>query len=683
MHKEEERIEANRKRLQKEWNISEDYYKDLVEKAGIAILIDKTDGTFEYFNSTFAEMFGYGIDEMNNQKIQTLVHPEDIEGVIGYHNARLHGKNVPARYEFRGVKKDGSTIFLEVDAVVLKRGKKIHGTRSYLRDITDRKRMEEALKKAHDRLEERVKERTAELVATNEQLMVEIAERRSAQEEQKRLISIIENSQDFIGISTLDGKVLFVNEAGLRLLGLKSLEEVKSKQILDFLSEEAVVDLEKKHVSQIFEKGYCHGESTMRPFGTTKEIEIAFNLFFIKFSESGEPTELAIIVRDISERKSLEEQLRQSQKMEAVGRLAGGVAHDFNNLLTVIIGYSELIDSSLDPSDPLSGDVKEVRKAANSAALLTSQLLAFSRKQTIDPMVININQTVEYLEKMLKRLIEEDVALILVLSKDLWQSKVDPGQLQQILVNLTVNARDAMHGKGNLTIETANVVLDEAYCKEHLPIKPGEYVMLAVSDEGCGMEKEVLENSFEPFFTTKGNGTGLGLSTVYGIVKQHGGFIYVNSEPGHGSTFRIYLPRVHEEVAVIAEPVVKAAVACRETVLLVEDEDRVLKLSKRILEKEGYHVLEANNGGVAYLRCKKYEKDIHLLLTDVVMPEINGKELYEQVALMKPGIKVLYMSGYTNDIIAYRGVLEKGTRFIQKPFKPDALLRKVREALDE
>ena len=384
------------------------------------------------------------------------------------------------------------------------------------------------------------------------------------------------------------------------------------------------------------------------------------------------------------EKSRLEAQLRQTQQMEAIGRLAGGVAHDFNNMLTAIRGYSELIESSLAPDDPRARDVKAILKAAESCSQLTSQLLAFSRKQTIEPRIVDINQRMNRSQKILLRLIEEDIELRLVSAEDLWRTKVDPGQLDQILINLVINARDAMPNGGNLTIETANVSIDEEFCRNHIGAVPGEFVMLAVSDDGYGMEKEVLDNIFEPFFTTKemGKGTGLGLSTVYGIIKQHGGFIHADSEPGEGTSVRIYLPRVRGEVEEIVEPDKKTVVPGKETVLLAEDQEMVRTLTRKMLENNGYRVLEAESGSDAYRMFKKYAEEIHLLLTDVEMPEMNGKELYERVVSIKPDIRVLYMSGYPDDIIAHRGVLDEDTALIEKPFDIKKLLRKVREVLD-
>lgn len=388
---------------------------------------------------------------------------------------------------------------------------------------------------------------------------------------------------------------------------------------------------------------------------------------------------------DITEHKRLEEQLLQSQKMEAVGRLAGGIAHDFNNLLTAIIGYSQIILSGLDEGDPVRDQIGEIEKAGKRAAALTSQLLAFSRKQILQPKVLNLNAVIADIDKMLQRLIGEDIEMRINLDAAIGRVKADPGQIEQIIVNLAVNARDAMPRGGKLTIETQNVYLDEPYANQHAEVQPGSYVMLAMSDTGTGMDKETQANIFEPFFTTKekGRGTGLGLSTVYGIVKQSSGHIWVYSEPGRGTTFKIYLPLI-EESAEIAETPAPIAESLRghETILVVEDEEVVRNLACEILQMNGYTVLEAADANEALLKYEQHEGAIHLMITDVVMPSISGRELAEHLTPSRPEMKVLYMSGYTDDAIVHHGVLDAGTAFLQKPFTPDALARKAREILD-
>ena len=388
---------------------------------------------------------------------------------------------------------------------------------------------------------------------------------------------------------------------------------------------------------------------------------------------------------DITERKKLEERLRQSQKMESVGRLAGGIAHDFNNLLTVITGYSELMLSQLEERSPLVKEVEEIKRAGERASSLTQQLLAFSRRQVLQPRVIDLNEVVSRVEKMLRRLIGEDVELRTVPGAGLWSVKADPGQIEQVLVNLVVNARDAMPGGGVLTIETGNVFLDEEYSLGHLPARSGHYVMLAVSDTGVGMDERTKSQVFEPFFTTKesGKGTGLGLSTVYGIVKQSGGYIWVYSEPGKGSTFKVYIPRTEEreDDPRKAVPPVED-LRGEKTVLIVEDEESILKLSSAVLGGYGYSVLAAPGGEDGLRIAGKHEGEISLLLTDVVMPGMGGRELYERILQQRPKIKVLYMSGYTDKAIVRRGVLDPGTSFLQKPFSPISLARKVKEVLE-
>jgi CheY-like chemotaxis protein len=370
--------------------------------------------------------------------------------------------------------------------------------------------------------------------------------------------------------------------------------------------------------------------------------------------------------------------------MEAVGRLAGGVAHDFNNMLSVILGYTELILAKLKPLDPIHAPLKAVQSAAIRSADLTRQLLAFSRKQTIAPRSVDLNEQTKAMERLLTRIIGEDIELIFNLSAELWPVYMDPVQIDQIVANLAVNSRDAMSEGGRLTVETTNITLNADYCKRYAGFRPGNFVMLAVSDTGCGMDRETLEHVFEPFFTTKaeGKGTGLGLATVYGIVKQNNGFINIYSELGQGTTVKIYIPRYlgQEEAAPIpVEEVIPTG--GWETVLLVEDEDQIRQLAKTMLEELGYRVLDAPGPGEAMVLCEKYPAEIHLLLTDVVMPNMNGKELEGRIKAVKPGIRTIFMSGYTADAIAHLGVLEKGTHFLQKPFSLADLARKAREVL--
>jgi two-component system cell cycle sensor histidine kinase/response regulator CckA len=388
---------------------------------------------------------------------------------------------------------------------------------------------------------------------------------------------------------------------------------------------------------------------------------------------------------DITEHRQLEEQFRQAQKMEAVGRLAGGVAHDFNNLLTAITGYSDLLLLDLDPQDVLRQDVAEIKRAALAAADLTRQLLAFSRRQVLAPRVINLNAVISGAQKLLGRLIGEDVKVETSLDSALASVRADPGQLEQVIMNLAVNARDAMPNGGLLTIETANVMVDAEFAPERPGPASGPHVVMAVSDTGIGMDEETKARIFEPFFTTKevGKGTGLGLATVYGIVKQSDGFIWVYSEPGTGSTFKIYLPRVDEP----AESLESAERPARslhgtETIMVAEDTAAVRAVLRDVLERHGYTVVEAASGREALQLAGRRSGGIDLLVTDVVMPELSGRDLVRELRAAKPDLKVLYMSGYTDDAVLRQGMLEPGAEFIQKPFRPDDLARRIRDLLD-
>ncbi len=389
---------------------------------------------------------------------------------------------------------------------------------------------------------------------------------------------------------------------------------------------------------------------------------------------------------NLTGQRQLEEQLRQSQKMEAIGRLAGGVAHDFNNLLTVILNYGQMLSEDINPGDPMKKRIDAIIESAERAAALTKQLLAFSRKQVIAPKVIDINEVLGKTEKMLQRLLGEDIELINKATEAVWAIKADVSQIEQIVMNLAVNARDAMPQGGKLIIETSNQTLEAGHSHGAIEIEAGDYVVLAVSDTGFGMTPDVQRRIFEPFFTTKelGKGTGLGLATVYGNMKQNQGAVTVYSEVGHGTTFKLYFPRVQEQNLITAqtENNAKELLKGKETILLVEDEDRVRGVAASLLSKNGYKVLEARNGGEALLICEQEKGDIPLMLSDVIMPNMNGKQLADRLKLIRPDMKVVFMSGYTDNVIAENGILEEGSKFIQKPFSPTSLLKLLRETLD-
>jgi signal transduction histidine kinase/ActR/RegA family two-component response regulator len=403
------------------------------------------------------------------------------------------------------------------------------------------------------------------------------------------------------------------------------------------------------------------------------------------FNQDGRIRAVIEITEDITERLSLESQLRQAQKMESVGRLAGGVAHDFNNMLGVILGYGELALEDTDAANPLYNALQEILKAARRSSDITRQLLAFARKQTISPKILDINKTVGEMTKMLQRLMGENIEMAWLPGENVWPLMMDPGQIDQILANLCVNARDAIADVGKVVIETGNAEFDESHCKRYLGFLPGEYVLLAVSDNGCGMDAETQDKIFEPFFTTKepGTGTGLGLATVYGIVNQNKGFVNVYSEPGQGTTFRIYLPRHRTRGDRLPEKGRPQSVERgHETILLVEDEPTHLGVTTMMLERLGYQVVAAETPDKAIHMAREYNNEIHLLVTDVVMPEMNGRDLARSIQSIQPNLKCLFMSGYTANVIAHHGILDKGLNFLQKPFSKEKLGARVREVLD-
>jgi len=511
---------------------------------------------------------------------------------------------------------------------------------------------------------------------------IDITERKKAEEEVRKLSLAVEQSPAATVISDTKGNIEYVNPKFTEITGY-TYEEIIGKNFRILNSGEHPPDFYKELWDTITSGKEWHGEFHHKKKNGEFYWEHA-SISPIK-NEEGVITHFLGVKEDITETKLMEEQLLQSQKMEAVGSLAGGVAHDFNNMMTVVIGYSEFLLSTLKKGEVEYKCVGEIMKAGKKAASLTQQLLAFSRKQVFQPHVVNLNALITDLEKMLKRLIGEDIDLQLDLDSKLGAVRADPGQMDQITMNLAVNARDAMPRGGKITIETANVELDEEYCRLHMAVQPGAYIMLAVSDTGIGMDKETQSRIFEPFFSTKeeGKGTGLGLSTVYGIVKQSFGNIWVYTEPGHGTTFKIYFPRIEEatearEKEEASEKIFRGS----ETILLVEDEEMVRDLAYKVLAEMGYTVLAASNGEEALQICERHKGPIHLMLTDVVMPKMSGKELAESSVRRHPELKVLYMSGYTDNSVIRNGMLEPGVNFVQKPFTPLSLTKKVREVLD-
>jgi two-component system cell cycle sensor histidine kinase/response regulator CckA len=524
--------------------------------------------------------------------------------------------------------------------------------------------------------------------------VTDITARKQAEEalrrSEKRYRLLAENVTDVIWTVDLDFNLTYVSPS-IRLLTGHSVEEYLTLGVEQILSpssleiarsrfqEEMALEERRPDPSRatILElELYCKDRSTV-----WTEVKASFLR-----DANGRPTGMLGVTRDITVRRKLEEQLQQSQKMEVIGRLAGGVAHDFNNLLTAILGYCELLQGSLRAEDPALQDVAEIKQAGERASHLTRQLLAFSRRQVLQPKSLNLNQVVENLGKMLMRVIGEDIELSILPGSDLGRVMADPGQIEQVILNLTVNARDAMPRGGQLIIKTANVDLDENYAAVHAQVQPGPYVLLSVSDTGCGMDAATRSHIFEPFFTTKetGKGTGLGLSTVYGIIRQSGGYIWVYSEPGQGTTFKIYLPRGAAAAAplLLEHQTPETSRQGYETILLVEDEGLVRQVARRILKSSGYTVLEARNGKEALHIYEQHPGPIHLMLTDLVMPDLNGRELANQLASRHPEMKVIFMSGYADNGIMDKNLSAPGVVYIQKPFEAHVLTRKVRELLD-
>jgi PAS domain S-box-containing protein len=631
-----------------------------VQKYEIRRPVEEGEGFEErYWSAVNSPVFGA------DQKAAYIIHRiEDVTDFIHLRLREIEQEKLALKLLTRGE---------QMEAEIVRRGQEIQESNRRLREVNEalqkeiawRQKAEDKLRKAHDKLALRYQASNADLARANEKV--------------QGLAAIVESSEDAIIGWLLDGTVLSWNRGAERLYGYPAAEMIgKSGFVLvpDDLQDEFRLIWEKIRQGESVASFETKG---LRKDG--KKIQLSLSISAIR-NAAGRIVGASTIAREIGERKRLEQQLHQAQKMEAVGQLAGGVAHDFNNLLTIISGYSDiLLGGQLD--DHTKSLLMEIRRAGEQAASLTRQLLAFSRKQVLEPKVLDLNSIVGNTEKMLRRLIGEDISLTSVLAPGLGKVKADAGQLEQVVMNLVVNARDAMPRGGKITIETANVDLDTGARPE---VIAGSYAMLAVSDNGSGMDEETRARIFEPFFTTKGpgQGTGLGLATVYGIVKQSGGYIYVYSEPGRGATFKVYLPLIEDRVpSANASSAPKPTALGTETILLVEDEAAVREFSRYALQSFGYTVLEASNGKEAIRICEQHQGTIHLMVSDVVMPQMGGRQVAEFVIALRPGLKVLFLSGYTDDAVVRHGVLEAETAFLQKPFMPAALATKVREVLDK
>lgn len=615
-----------------------------LEAAANPILISSRDGRIIWANEAFEQLSGYSRSEVLGQTTQLLKsgqHPHSFykqmwETVLA--GNRWRGELVNRR-------KDGSFYHEEMTITPVKSG---NG------DITH-------------------------FIA----IKLDITERKKAEERICRLAQVVENSSEMIAIGDSGGRIQFVNQALLRATGYEEHELIGQFFESTLLSPNNPPNLDEEIRLRTGSGGGWSGECLgLRKDGADFEI-------FLSTGQIKNGGGVAIgtfgISRDITDRKHLEEQLAISQKMEAVGRLAGGIAHDFNNLLGVIMGYSGLLQESFPEGDPRNRKLQQIWKAGDRAASLTRQLLAFSRKQVVKPRVLDLTALISELSKMLSRILRDDIELVAILRPETGCIKADPGQIEQVIINLVVNARDAMPQGGKVIIETANTELDEHYSRSHPAVRPGPYVMIAVSDTGLGMDSKTQARIFEPFFTTKeqGRGTGLGLATVYGIVKQSEGNIWVYSQVGKGTVFKLYFPRSDEPTQVVETDRAEMASLCgSETILLAEDAEELRELTQLLLEKNGYTVLAANSTQEVMDLAEKQDRPIHLLLTDVVMPTTNGRELADRLKVKYPGMRVLYMSGYTSDAIVHHGVLEPGIFFLEKPFSEEGLMRKLREALD-
>lgn len=622
--------------------------KSIIEGTTEAIFVKDLQGRYMMINSAGAKFLNSTVDEIIGKDIWHFAS-EQVARAITEGDKRIIASGITQTYEERGDWGGIERTFLSTKGPYRDAQGNIVGLVGSAVDITDRKRHAEVLS-----------------------------------ESEERFRTIFDGSPIGIAIVAMDGVVQAMNSAYRGMLSIEPTASVQH-QLFDQLTHPDHKERDALRYQDLVKSIRDHDRQEKRYLlSNGRTVWADLNLFLLR-DQQGQPRHVIGMAIDITERKLLEEQLRQAQRMETIGTLAGGVAHDFNNLLTVIKGYCNLMLDRLQGQDELRKQMEHIDRAAEQAASLTRQLLAFSRQQVLQPKVFNINELVRNADKMLRRLIGENIEIQTITPNDLGAVKADPGQIESVIMNLVVNARDAMPNGGKLTIETMNVDLDEAYAQQHFGAKPGRYVMLAVSDTGIGMNRETLAHIFEPFFTTKevGKGTGLGLSTVYGIVKQSEGYIWAYSEPGKGATFKTYLPRVDEPIDQIPiVPTPNRVTTGTETILLVEDDPQVKELAREVLEMSGYQVLVTERSSEVPALCKSFKGSIHLLLTDVVMPGMSGSELAKEILKQRPGTPVLFMSGYTDNAVLHHGIPGEGAFFLQKPFTPSKLRSMVREILD-
>jgi PAS domain S-box-containing protein len=645
---ERERVRAEKMKAEAALASSERRFRSLVQNSSDLVTILSPDGTITYVSDSAERIVGYSPADLVGSNLLEYLDESHIDLLRGL--LRTNGKpSAAGPIEFSIRRADGSLVWLEAVGTNLLSDATIRGIVLNARDVSERKRADRELRESEERYRD-----------------------------------LFDNASDLVCMVAPDGSLLYVNQAWQDGTGYGE-DEIGRMHLIDIVHPDS-----RAYYNEVLErvlKGerLDHVELVFVPkAGTPITVEGNLSCTF----KDAQPAVVRGIYRDVTERKRVEEHLRRAERMQAAGKLAGGVAHEVNNMMTGVIGFSEFVLRSFEADDPRRADIEEVIKAGTRAADVTRQLLAFTRQQFLRPQIIQINTVVREMEKMLRRSLGEDKLLELRLSPEAGEIRADRGQLEQVLINLVLNARDALVEQGRVTVETTTADWDETYASRHsgveLPL--GRYVMLAVSDTGCGMDADIRERIFEPFFTTKpiGQGTGLGLSTVYGIVKQSGGYVWVYSEPGEGSVFKVYLPqaRTMQPVEIIPEPA-EAPKRGSEIILVIEDEDIVRNLACRGLRDHGYSVIEARNGAQALRYVRDHPGGVDLIISDVVMPEMGGREFGQSLALLHPEMPILYMSGYTGEDIVQRGLLDAGAPFQQKPFTPAAIAIKVRSLLDQ